>query len=417
MMKKIALIKALAALLIGGIFMGYVPVYADEVNPIATQTQAQLLFPVQVEETDLSGSRRIVRVYELTEYEDPANIRSESFERDGFYFELSEITRNRLERLSVKNHVEVITIESASQNLSDILAYLDDSIQFESEDGYSGMLVLDLSSVTTEIAGHNRQSYTVREYRSFPNLSSPDISLIPRTITARGHTLTLADVRWEGGNSDAIDFERIASTFTANAVYTGTGSRSVVSGYVTTAEFRGEVARINEGDNTFTVTFIGRPLYVEEPEWTIDSIAAYIADLEGTLSDMRYAETGTRSTREREPMGINWHLVMGVLAVLGAVGAGVYLLFLRGNVKVYNCVEDENYAYLGKTRISKNNPVIDLSPFTERARTAKFIIELGRWTASHLNGTDITLNYGGITFQHTVAYEKGQKKYEIKPDF
>ena len=477
MKKKAA--KILAALLIGGIFMGSVAVHADESPPNETQqtSNAQLLFPVQVEEIDLGGSRRVVRIYELAEDEDPAHIRTESFEREGFNFTLGEITRNRSERLSIRHHVEVVIIDTATQNLNAILSQLDDTLHFESEDGYAGVLSLDLSSVNTQVAGHRSQNFTIREYRTFPNLSNTDISLIPASITAGGRTLTLHDVRWDAAQTDAIDFERIASTYTAHAVYTGTGTRSVTSGYVTTAYFRGEVSRTVEGANTFTVTFIGEVINAAEPDdtvWTLDEVEDHLMELENRRDEILYqadldltdgesldveqnaglnaelqyelnaiessiaeftslrdellykeelssnhknnGDNGGAAGEPREPMNINWGLILGILAGILAAAAGVWFFLMRGNVKVYNLTQDDDYMYLGRAKVSKNNPVIDLSDFTGTAKTSSFVIEMGRFTASALKDTTITVNYGSGNLQHVMQpLEKGQKKYEIKP--
>lgn len=456
---KTKVIRALAAFLIGGIFMlaGSIIAYGDEAYPpqdepptameVATE-MALPIFPVQVEEHDFGNMRRVIRTYELTDYEDPARIRTESFEREGFYFTMSEITRNRASNFSVRQHTEKVEIVTSSQSPSVVLAELNGTLEFEDEDGYVGILTLDIASINTVTTGHRTINRTTTETRTFSNLSSTDASLIPSSITVGGNTLPITDIQWASGSGQM---------FTATATYSGTRAIPIHDGYLTTANFHGELTRIANGESVFKVIFTGVPLHVETatpaPVRTASSLESQIEELQQELSYVRDTNENAESVEEyleaqieelrqeltyiqgasgttetltpqepetrepREPINISWLGVFIVLVILSAAGAGVYFIFIRGNVKVHNLVDGEDYAYLGRTKVSKRNRVIDLTSFTERARTASFTLELGRLAVTFLKGATVTINYGGNTFQHIVNCDKVMSKYSIPVEF
>jgi len=129
-----------------------------------------------------------------------------------------------------------------------------------SEDGYFGVLVLDVTSIQIESQGTTSSNFTATRTREFPHLSSADTSLVPRTLTYGGRTYNLSNVEWRTQTSSAIDYRQVASTFTAVATYSRVGTRVATIGYTTTAEYSGQVSRIAVGRTEFTAHFIGIPI-------------------------------------------------------------------------------------------------------------------------------------------------------------
>jgi hypothetical protein len=368
------------------------------------------LFPSSVEELRFENSRHIIRTYNLLPTETPMDINMDSFTREGFYFTLQDITRNRTQLVTTREYVKVVEIETRNQNLNIILEHLTEYMVIETEGGYGGILFLDLASLHTQVAGTRTEGFTQTETRTFPNLSNPDVSLIPHSITVGGNVLTLSDVTWSGGGEETIDYTRIAHSFTAHATYTRQGTRNVVLGYITVAEFSGVLSRIGEGERVYTALFIGEP--INAPVLPCDEDCEYTNGAAGAGNDSE--------ARESRPM--NMGVLLGALAALGALGAAVWFFLLRGNVSVSNLQYGENsldgdYVKIGRTKVSKSKYVIDLTPFTAEAKTSAFRVTFPRWTASSLNGTTITANYGSGTFQHEISYTKGRKHYQVDFDF
>ena len=233
-----------------------------EINRPMPEPQPVLhhVYPVHVWESRENGRREIIRVYKLRENESPAHIPREPFERDGFRFELAEIVRREMPTYSTREHVEVIEVNTQTDDLATIIRLLSQTMEHLSEDGYFGTLSLDISSIEIESQGTTSSSHTARRTREFPHLSSADTSLIPRTVTENGRTYNLASVDWRPQSTTAIDYRQIATAFTAVATYTRTATSVQTIGYTTTAKYRGQVSRVSSGRTEFTAHFIGIPI-------------------------------------------------------------------------------------------------------------------------------------------------------------
>ena len=67
---------------------------APETAPEAeTEKKPLYLFPSSVYETQTNGGRQIIKTYTLSDDENPYDISRESFEREGWLYELSDITK------------------------------------------------------------------------------------------------------------------------------------------------------------------------------------------------------------------------------------------------------------------------------------------------------------------------------------
>lgn len=227
-------------------------------TPVAqepTEPEPIPLYPAEVNQSEENGITRIEKVYYLTAQDDPTGIPTEDFERNGQHFTLQDVLKNSQIERDTKDHVEEVTVNSAKKDMESILPLLEPEIEVQTEDGYAGVLTLDHTSITVEAAGYNSSSRTVSATRTYPNLSAADVSLIPKTITDNGRTLTLADVQWQNAASTQQDGYDMAIRYTATASYTGTATSQYATGYVVTASYHGAVTRVNHDVTTYTAVF------------------------------------------------------------------------------------------------------------------------------------------------------------------
>jgi LPXTG-site transpeptidase (sortase) family protein len=231
------------------------PENVEPIAPVATQ-----LYPVHVYENREQGRREIIRVYNLREHENPVNIPREPFERDGFRFELGEIVQREMPVYSTRDHVEVIEINSQTNDLETAIRLLSNTMEYMSDDGYFGILSLDASTIQIESQGTTSSSRTASRTREYPHLSSADTSLVPRTITDGGRTYNLSNVEWRTQNITTVDYTQLPATYTAVATYSRTATSVSTIGYTTTAEYKGSISRIASGRTEFTAHFIGIPI-------------------------------------------------------------------------------------------------------------------------------------------------------------
>lgn len=207
------------------------------------------LYPAEIMESTEGGYSRLEKVYHLTAADNPADIPTEDFEREGYQYTLLDLTRTDQADTDTKYYSETVTFDSDSNDMDKILPQLAATCEADTEDGYSGVLTLDTSKVKVEASGYSSSSRTVSASRTYPNLSDADLSLVPKTTQEGGRTLSLADVQWQ----------EAGGYYTATASYTGTASTKYATGYTVTATYTGEVSRTTNSAATYVATFSGVP--------------------------------------------------------------------------------------------------------------------------------------------------------------
>ena len=213
------------------------------------------LYPAEVKQSEENGVTRIEKIYYLSAQDDPSNIPTEDFEREGKTYKLLDVLKQAQIESDTQDYVEVLTLDSDTQDMEKILAMLEPELEVQTEDGYQGVLSLDHTTITVEAAGYKTSSRTVSATRTYPNLSGADVSLIPKSITDSGRTLTLADVQWQEAATTQADGYDMALRYTATATYTGTATSKYATGYVVTANYAGEVTRVSADVITYTAVF------------------------------------------------------------------------------------------------------------------------------------------------------------------
>jgi len=223
-------------------------------------------YPIEVQEYMEGDSPRIKKVYQLSLNEDPAGIPTGDFERDGRLYYLLDMTRRDEVGVDTQLYTETITLDSDTGKLEEVLKRLDPELEAATEDGYTGTLALDYTSVTVDAAGYATKTRNLSATRTYPNLSDADVSLIPKTIEDNGKELTLADVQWE--SAEQMEAGAAVTRYTATATYGGTSSTQYATGYTVTASYTGQVARTDCKVVTYTAIFgsMEAPAKVEQPQ-------------------------------------------------------------------------------------------------------------------------------------------------------
>ena len=234
-------------------------VTARNVETVTAPAQAEppALYPTEVLEYTAGDldEPRISKTYELSPTDDPALIPTEDFERSGRVYTLLDIIKEDQTETDTKEHIEVITLETDTSDMAEILQLLEPELEITTEDGYTGVLTPDYPSIQVEASGYGTSSRTVSATRTYPNLSSADVALIPKTTEEGGRTLTLADVDWQEAATDYQDGYDLAIRYTATATYTGTATSKYATGYTVTADYKGDVTKTSCDTVTYTAIF------------------------------------------------------------------------------------------------------------------------------------------------------------------
>ena len=213
------------------------------------------LLPVEVIASEDDIAYRLEKIYELGAEEDPAQIPTEGFEREGHKYVFLDLLKEDRRETDTKEHTEVVTRNTKTKDTEAILKELPATVEYNGEDGYTGILILDTSSVQVEAAGYGSRSYDVSATRTYPNLSDADTSLIPKTVEENGNTLQLADIAWQTAAADQMTGQDLAMRYTAVATYTGKASSRYATGYVVTANYTGDVSKTTSDVIVYTAVF------------------------------------------------------------------------------------------------------------------------------------------------------------------
>ena len=225
-------------------------------------TAGEDIKPVSVEEYTWGDFDvlRVKKVYQLAVSEDPRRIPTEDFIRGGYRYSLIDLTMKNEIGVDTKEYTETVTMDTKTGDTTEAMKLLDAQKEVQTEDGYSGTLILDHTSVKVSVKGYKTTTKNITAERTYSKLADADLDLIPKTVTENGNSLTLNDAQWTSETDEDGNLR-----FTATAVYTGTATSRYATGYVLTANYTGNVVKTNCELITYTAIFEGEKL-PKEPE-------------------------------------------------------------------------------------------------------------------------------------------------------
>ena len=214
-----------------------------------------VLVPQEVIMGTSGDCKTVEKVYVLPKDSDENLIPQEAFtENDVEYiFEEMKVKDNSEE--DTKEYSENVNYHTSTNDAETVVALFSPTVEVTTEDGYVGTLTFDHSTLELNPAGYSSRKFTVTEERSYPNLASADTSLVPKTIDKDGTTLTLADIEWITAADETINGTEVAVRYTANAIYTGTETKTYVNGYTASADYKGTVTKAVNDTVTYTAVF------------------------------------------------------------------------------------------------------------------------------------------------------------------
>lgn len=111
-------------------------------------------YPTSVEMTeDDAGNPMIRKTYQLSVSDDPQKLPVADFERDGRRYYLLDMTKEDEIGVDTKEHSETVKLSSDTKEMEQILQRLDAQKEVTTEDGHTGVLTLDHTSVKVDGLG------------------------------------------------------------------------------------------------------------------------------------------------------------------------------------------------------------------------------------------------------------------------
>ena len=205
---------------------------------------------------NLNGSQQLIKTYTLPPGADPRQLVEEPFELEGWHYAFADIVKEENQVSDRKYHTETVTLETDTKDLGKILEQLAATLDYD--DGtYSGVLNLDHTAIRTEAAGYTSQAKNVSVTKTIGPLDRNDMSYVPATTVKDGVTLSLSGVDWQVIGTDLVGDTLAPASYQAVATYSGKSYHKVATGYVTSANYVGEVSRSDVESVTYKVTYLG----------------------------------------------------------------------------------------------------------------------------------------------------------------
>ena len=93
-------------------------------------------YPAEVRASEENCVYRLEKVYYLTAKDNPAMIPTADFEREGRTYTLLDLLKNDQTETDTREHIEVVTLESKTKDMAEILKMLEPKLEVKTEDGY-----------------------------------------------------------------------------------------------------------------------------------------------------------------------------------------------------------------------------------------------------------------------------------------
>lgn len=205
---------------------------------------------------NLNGSQQLIKTYVLSPDADPQSLIEEPFEQEGFLYTFADIVKEENLLSDALYHRETVTVETGTNELSKILEQLKPSVDYD--DGvYKGTLTLDHTSIHTEASGYETRSSTVTATKTIGPVDRNDMSYVPATTVKNGVTLSLSGVDWQVVGTDLVGETLAPASYQAVATYSGKSYYKAATGYVTTADYVGEISQDGVESVTYKVMYLG----------------------------------------------------------------------------------------------------------------------------------------------------------------
>ena len=265
------------------------------------------LTPQEIVQSTVDDYTVVEKIYVLPKDSDASLIPTESYTENEVEYEYVETKVHDNSEEDTKEHIENVSHHTATNDAEVVVALFAPTLEITTEDGYIGVLAFDHSTLELTPAGYSSRKFTVTEERSYPNLASADTSLVPKTIDKDGTTLTLANIEWVTAADETISGTDVAIRYTANAIYTGTETKTYVNGYTASADYKGTVTKVINDTVTYTAVFKENK-ETNEPMIDIDKTN----DNKDTSAEKKAKTAG---------------IVAGSVAGAAALGAGGYAIY------------------------------------------------------------------------------------------
>ncbi len=252
------------------------------------------------------GVKTIEKIYVLSKDEIVDNIPTSSFEMGNKQYVFSEIKTLDNEVLT-KEYKESVSCSCATNDAESVVTLFSPTIDVTTEDGYTGTLKFDHSTLKLVPSTYGSRKFTVSEERTYPNLASADTSVVPKTIDKNGVTMNLSNIEWSSFADGTVNGTEVTLRYNAKAIYTGIETKNYVTSYTATADYIGKVSKELNETVTYSVMFTEKVTVIGDEQ------------VKNTAKNDNLAKEEKKNNTAA--------IVAGSVFGLGVIGAGGYTIY------------------------------------------------------------------------------------------
>ena len=305
------------------------------------------------------------KTVEMNQIEEYKETLEQEISKDGITYKLEDIIEKEKKKVAYKNKEVTKELIVNTNDKYEILNMFEQELNIK-EDGYTGTLKIDNSSVTIEPNDSYKEEYKVYYEKEYKNVERNELNDIPKTIEKNDTTYYLVDPVWTVSKTQIIDGQDVPVLYNGIMKYEAIKERTVVTNYIATVKYNGKLEK--EVIDTVTLT-------------------------------MEYTEVPTQKIEEKQETKNN------VVAPTVATGTGILIcsgiiLISRKNVSIYN-YKNNTWKLVRKTKVKANEKIIDITPQNEEL-SKKYKIVLKNDLYNKWYGQNITIKYFDKQFIYNV---------------
>ena len=296
------------------------------------------------------------KTVEMNQIEEYKETLEQEISKDGITYKLEDIIEKENTKVVYKNKEVTKELIVNTNDKYEILNMFEQELNIK-EDGYTGTLKIDNSSVTIEPNDSYKEEYKVYYEKEYKNVERNELNNIPKTLEKDDTTYYLVDPVWTVSKTQIIDGQDVPVSYNGIMKYEAIKERTVITNYIATVKYNGKLEK--EVVDTVTLT-------------------------------MEYTEVPTQKIEEKQENKNN------VVAPTVATGTGILIcsgiiLISRKNVSIYN-YKNNTWKLVRKTKVKANEKLVDITPQDEDI-SRKYKIVLRNDLYNKWYGQNITVKY------------------------
>ena len=203
------------------------------------------------------------KTVEMNQIEEYKETLEQEISKDGITYKLEDIIEKENTKVVYKNKEVTKELIVNTNDKYEILNMFEQELNIK-EDGYTGTLKIDNSSVTIEPNDSYKEEYKVYYEKEYKNVERNELNDIPKTIEKNDTTYYLVDPVWTVSKTQIIDGQDVPVLYNGIMKYEAIKERTVVTNYIATVKYNGKLEK--EVIDTVTLTM----KYTEVPTQKIE---------------------------------------------------------------------------------------------------------------------------------------------------